>query len=81
MVNIVKVNKQNLMDDLMVENIKLARKIAVLEAAVASLRNAQQTQPAICAECGGAIHGTGTVENCGYPLCECSKPRKQQASA
>ena len=60
MVNIVKVNKQNLMDDLMVENIKLARKIAVLEAVVASLRNAQQRKGKIIAvDC---IENTVTIE-------------------
>lgn len=28
--------------------------------------------PKICDGCGGAIYGTGIVENCGYPICECA---------
>ena len=27
--------------------------------------------PELCKKCGGAIYGTGKVESCGYPLCEC----------
>jgi hypothetical protein len=47
MVTVKQINKQNLCDDLMVENLKQAQRIAALEAMVASLRINQHTQPAI----------------------------------
>jgi len=47
MVTFKKVNKQKLCDDLMVENLKQAQRIATLEAMVASLRINQQTKVAI----------------------------------
>jgi hypothetical protein len=49
MVTVKKVNKQNLCDDLMVENLKQAQRIAALEAMVASLRINQQLKAEIAA--------------------------------
>ena len=33
----------------------------------------ENKKPDLCKECGGAVFGTGVVENCGYPICECGK--------
>lgn len=60
MVTFKKVDKQKLCDDLMVENLKQARRIAALEAEVASLRIHQhsnggsQSSTQICPHCGGS---------------------------
>jgi hypothetical protein len=60
MVTVKKVNRQNLCDDLMVENLKQARRIAALEAMVASLRINQQRKGKIIAF--DSLERTVTVE-------------------
>ena len=35
----------------------------------------QHHRPLLCGRCGDAVHDTGNVHGCGYPLCECGDDR------
>ena len=67
---------KNLNNDTSGKSGKLKQRLNLHEEVISKLQEevkklTQELSPRLCKRCGGAIIGTGKVEMCGYPICEC----------